>query len=239
MNVLVFIIYDMKNCKQYLKEKFKTINIKKIYISALPIFIFLFLNLYLVNASKYFLDFYSTSEIQNIYGIILMPGTMMTMVGQYILNPYLLKLSSYYKEKKYIDFNKLVKKIVTILVILSILAVIAAFVVGIPILSFIYGIDLANYRLNLTIIIVGSMFWALVSVYSAALTIINKNLTQMYVYIICSIVSTILCYVLVKSYNIMGSSLVYFVTMLLQFIIFYIIYNINISKGGKKNEKRK
>ena len=71
VNLVGIIIYDIPSSRKYVDNKFKFINILNIYKFTIPIFVFSFLSNYLINASKYTLDFYESAEIQNIFGIIL------------------------------------------------------------------------------------------------------------------------------------------------------------------------
>jgi len=94
VNLLMIIFYDIPNSKKLISKEFNIKNTLKIFKKTIPIFIFSFLNIYLINSSKYTLDFFAPAKIQNIFGIILMPGTILSLCSQYILNPYLMDLTN-------------------------------------------------------------------------------------------------------------------------------------------------
>ena len=237
INLIGIIVYDIPNSKKYLKNDFKIRNVFNLYKECFPIFVFSFLNIYLVNSSKYTLDYYTTAEIQNIFGIILMPGTILSLCSQYLLNPYLLKLSDYYNNNKICDFNNILKKLFKYISIIGIMCLFGAYAVGIPILNIIYNIDLSDYKHLLIMIIIGSMFLAFLSILSTALTIMKKNYIQMYIYICCSIISLVLSVYLISKFSILGASINYVLVMIIQCIIYFIFYEKYMKEKGEKNEK--
>ena len=176
------------------------------------------------------MDFVSDATLQNIYGIILMPGTVLSLCAQYIINPYIVPLTDLFKRKKYNEFRRTLLKIIAVICFLGILCIIGAYILGIPVLNLIYGIELSKYKTDLLIIILGSIFVALIAVISSGLTILNKNYIQMYIYIFSSILSTVLGIVLINQFKVLGASLTYLIVMFVQFIITYIYYNRFIKK---------
>ena len=62
---------------------------------------FTFLTLYVINAPKYAIDELATNNVQTIFGIVVMPATVLILFGQYIIQPFLLSL----KEKLNNDKN--------------------------------------------------------------------------------------------------------------------------------------
>ncbi len=239
INIIGIVFYDIKNSKKYIEKKFNWKNVFAIYKITLPIFIFSFLNVYLINASKYSLDKYSTAEIQNIFGIILMPGTIISLFSSYITNPYIIELKNDYKNKKIKSFNKLILKLSAFIFVFGLLCVVGIYVVGVPIINLLYGIKIDSYKLELVMVIVGAIFLTLTSVISAALTILEKNYIQMYIYIIDAIISVILTEILVSKFKIFGASLEYMLIMVIHYIIFiffYFYYCDRIKKRGGSNE---
>lgn len=237
INLLFLVIYDIPRTKKYIGKGAKILNSFKIFKKTFPIFIFSILNVYLINSSKYTLDYFETNNIQNIFGIILMPGTILSLCCQYLLNPYILKLTDLLNEKKVKEFNRTLLKIGSFIVGLGIMGAILCFFIGIPILNSIYKIELSPYKFELMIIIIGAIFLALISILSSALTIMKKNSIQMYIFIFDALVSLILSIVLVKNYSILGATMTYTITMLLQFINCFIAYKIYIKKE-KYNERK-
>ena len=236
INIIGIIFYDIKNSKKYIEKEYKWKNVLAIYKIALPIFIFSFLNVYLVNASKYSLDNYSTAEIQNIFGIILMPGTIISLFSAYITNPYVVDLKNSYKKRDIKSFNKIVIKLSAYIFIFGLLCIAGIYIAGVPLLKLLYGISLEKYKIELVLVIIGAIFLTLASVISAALTIIEKNYIQMYIYIVDAIITFFLVEYLVSNYKIFGASLEYMLIMIIHYIIFMFCYLFNYGKIKKKGK---
>ena len=235
VNIIVFLIYDLNNTKKYIEKSFKLKNAFSILRASFPVFIFTFLNIYLVNVTKYTLDIFDSASIQNVYGIILMPGTVLSLCAQYILNPYIVPLTNLYNEKKFKEYNKTILKIIVIIFILGIACEFVVAIIGIPLLNLVYGIDLSLYKTELLIIIFGSIFVALIAIISSGLTIIKKNYIQVYIYIANCILTTLIAVLFIDNFSIMGASIAYTISMIIQFGSSYLFYKKYIS-GGMKDE---
>ena len=146
LNLAFFYFYDYKNVKEYLSGKASFNNILLILKETLPIFIYSFLAMYVANICKYMLDYFDTEEAQNIFGIIFMPSTVIGLCSAYIVVPIITSLNDLLKSKKYKEFNKLVSKMMIILVGAGMVAIIGAYILGIPVLNVLYGMDLSNYK---------------------------------------------------------------------------------------------
>ena len=225
VNLLSILFYDIPNCKKYINKEYKFKNILHIFKYTFPIFLFSFLNNYLINSSKYTLDFFEPSEIQNIYGIILMPGTVMGLCTGYILNPYINELKEYKIKKEYNKLKRQIYKIIKYILLLGIFTLICAFIFGIPLLNVVYHIKLDEYKYQMLLIIFGSIFLAVTIIFSNILTIMNKNTVQMILYLINSIISLILSVFMIRIYGILGATITYSIAMFIQGIEFYITFN--------------
>ena len=236
--LLVMFIYDFRESDFKSKVKGKTDWGNVIYIlkNGFPIFCQSFLNVYLINASKYAIDNIMTDNYQTIFGIIVMPATMMLLITQFMVHPFLNIITNYVKKNDYISLNKLLFKITLIIVAFGIISIILAYFIGIYILELIYGISLIEYNFSLSVILFGAIFSAITSVYLTALIAMRKNIVQMVGYIFVSLFAIFSSNYLVKKFEIMGASVNYAITMLiccLVFVCVYIFCSKKVSKGKK------
>lgn len=235
LNLAFFYFYDYKNVKEYLNGKVSFNNILLILKETLPIFIYSFLAMYVANICKYMLDYFDTEEAQNIFGIIFMPSTVIGLCSAYIVVPIITSLNDLLKSKKYKEFNKLVSKMMIILVGVGVVAIIAAYVLGIPVLNVLYGMDLSNYKNLLLLVLVGATFYTLANVYSQVLVLLNVHKMQTLIYVVMSIVSTLICYFLISSYKLSGSVYSYVIFMFILLILYLILYFYTLIK--RRNEE--
>lgn len=237
VNVVTLLFYDFRNYYlDYREDTLFVFNNKLFNIlkSSFPVFIFSFLCVYLMNCQKYIIVYYSSNEIQTIFSILIMPATILSLVGNYLIQPFLTRFIFFYKKNNYDEFNSLTKKLSVGLLIFGIIAVTISYFFGIPVLSLVYNIKLTNYRTDLIIIVSASIFIALSVIYSGILTVCNENKSQVYIYLLSSVVATIACLIFRCFGTVRGATLSYLISSILLYFLFLFIY-IRIIKNLRKN----
>ena len=214
-DVLVIIFYDIPNIQKLklLQTPKRLLKILVLFRVGFPAFMITLLNIYLVNAPRYAIDQYFISDDQAIYTIILLPATFMSLLSQYILQPFVVRLSNGIKAGDKIMIQKIIFYIIGMMVLLGIIVLIIAYYLEVPILEWLYHIKLHSYHFEMMIIIVGSVFLSLESIISNILIALRKMLLQS---IILLIVSTMIYFAsppLVLSFGIRGASLQFLFTM--------------------------
>lgn len=233
--IIIILFYDFKNVKKIvnLKEERNTNNIINIFKNGFFVFAITFLGLYIMNAPKYAIDSYLEESIQAIFGIIVMPATVMGLIGQFLIHPYLNRIVQLYNEKDIKSLNKLVLKIIAYIAAFGIVASIAAYLLGVPVLNLVYGINLNGYQIHLVAIIIASTLYNIGVIYSSVLTTIRKTFIQFIIYIAVSIFALIISNILTVNNGIDGSVVAYFAIMFLQFLSYTVITNYYFKKMSK------
>ena len=230
VNIVFLILYDFKNIKEIriTRTKISKKSIINLFKIGFFTFALTFLGNYLINVSRYAIDDKLTDDMQTIFGIIIMPASLMGLLGQYIIQPALIKISKYIKDKNYTNLKNIFMKLIGINFALGVLIVICAYILEVPILEIIYGIELKPYFIEMIIIVVGSILYSLSTILSAILIAMRKTGMQTLMYFITAIVSTIMAYTLIVNIKIKGASITYFVTMFIISTLFliYTIYNL-------------
>ena len=122
-----------------------------------------------------------------------------------------------------------------ILVGIGVLSIICAYILGIPVLNILYGKDLGDYKNLLLLVLVGATFYTLSNVYSQVLVLLHVHKMQTLIYVVMSIVSTLICYFLISSYKLSGSVYSYVIFMFILLILYLVLYFYTLSK--KRNEE--
>ena len=224
---------DIHRCKKYINKdeiNNKNNDLGNIFKLALPIFLFSFLSIGLINMQKYFIGFIETEEIQDVFNIIIMPATIMSLFGQYLSIPFMKMLNDSYSKKEFEKFNKVNMKIMAILLCIGALATIAVYFIGINILELIYGIPLKEYSIGICAIVIISVFYALTAILSTSLTIMKKNAQQLIMYAIATIIAAISSFILIKGYSINGAVISYCVALAIQFLMYFVYYKYSLKK---------
>ena len=107
--IAVILLYDIRKTKILIEKenKVKRKNILSIFKNGFFTFAISFLGLYITNAPKYAIDSVLTEEIQAIFGIIIMPATVMSLLAQFLIHPYLNTIFKLYQTNKYKELVKL------------------------------------------------------------------------------------------------------------------------------------
>lgn len=238
-NFIVILVYDFTNIRKLInkEEKVQYKNVLRIYKTGFFVFAISFLGLYIMNAPKYAIDDYLNEHIQAVYGIIIMPATVIGLFAQFIIHPYLNTIVDLYKENKIKEIRKLVMRIILAIIILGLICIAGAYLLGIPVLELIYGIELKEYRLNLACIILASTLSVIGTIYSSVLTTIRKTFIQFVIYCIVTVIAIIVSYTLTYNFEINGATIAYFIIMASQFLLYIICTNFILNKLEKKENK--
>lgn len=236
--LLIIFIFDLPFVRKYIKkeDKVNMKNVLSIFKSGFFIFIITFMGIYIINAQKYAIDNYLDNSFQTIFGIIIMPSTAICLFGQFLIHPYLTTILKYYQEKQIKELKSLILKINMYIVGIGAISAIAAYLIGIPFLSFIYKIDLTNYRIDLVLIILGAILYNIGSFYSYVLITIRKNFIQFVIYIITTIFTLIISNIFTKKIGVDGATYAYLITMILFSVLYIISSNIILNKKIKELE---
>jgi O-antigen/teichoic acid export membrane protein len=234
-------VYDIFNIKkiEITKTKYSNEANKRILKTGLFAFGLNFISIYLINTPRYAIDDLLSNEMQTIYGIIIMPATFMGLLGQYIIQPSITKISKYIKDEEYTNLKKVIININLIIILLGILVFVVAYLLEVPVLELVYGVELDNYFESMMIIIVGSVFYSVSIITSAILIAMRKTFSQVVIYFVTSIIATFLAYKFVENMQIKGASITYFITMVIvafMFILLVIKEVLNYKKEWRNNE---
>lgn len=229
VNILVLIFIDIKVSLKY-KEKEKHLNLNgvfRIFTFGFFTFAFTLISNYLVNIPRYAIDTLNTESLQTIFGIIVMPATVIMLVCQFITQPIIVKLKQFYLDNNKKAFLSIIYKVIVAIIIIGIMALIAGYLLGIPVLNFMYGIKLEPYLSSLLITMIAVTMYTISSIFSQAMVIFRKTKAQFYIYLFVSLASYIICNYLISIVGFNGAIYGYLISMTL-LLLLYIIYFISI-----------
>ena len=119
---------------------------KEILTACFPLFVSVFVMLYISNAPKYAIDRYCTDVIQNRYSILFMPAFVINLFSQFVLRPMLTPMAKIWNEGRTADFRGNLIKMLAGIGGVTLLGIGGAWLLGIPILKLLYGADLSGDR---------------------------------------------------------------------------------------------
>lgn len=226
VNIAVVIFYDipwMKYVESVGLTKKNIMQAGKIMKKTAEVFVVVFLTMFSLNIPRYFLDKYHYDQI-GYFGIMAMPITLLTLFISFVLQPNVVNLSELLKKKKIKEFTKIVSKIDFITFTLGILFIVSSYLIGIWVLNTVFGIDINNFRIDLTIMVIGAVANAFVSIYVNLLIILRRFKGQFYTLLVTNILAVVLSIYLIDKLAMLGSVLVFMTISFLQAIILLFIY---------------
>lgn len=226
VNIVVVIFYDipwMKHVESVGLTKKNIMQAGKIMKKTTEVFVVVFLTMFSLNIPRYFLDKYHYDQI-GYFGIMAMPITLLTLFISFVLQPNVVNLSELLKKKKIKEFTKIVSKIDFITFTLGILFIVSSYLIGVWVLNTVFGIDINNFRIDLTIMVIGAVANAFVSIYVNLLIILRRFKGQFYTLLVTNILAVVLSIYLIDKLAMLGSVLVFMTISFLQAIILLFIY---------------
>lgn len=237
-NLIIFILYDCKKIKKYADSKpiFDKDIVKKLLKECFPVCISTLMSLFLANVIKYAIDIKGTYEMQTYFNIIFLPTFTINLASTFIIRPMLKSFGEYWNNKKINELNKLITIIIGIIIIATIVVEIVCYTIGIPILQFIYSVELENYKLDLILLVLSGCFYAISNLMLYITTTIRKQGRATLAYFIVSIFSIFLSVYMVENMQMRGASIsniIISVVLTLMLIIIYVIEIFNIKQKEK------
>lgn len=238
--LLIMLLYDFRVIKN-LNIKLNNINKKNIFSilkdGFIP-FILAFLIQILINIPRYIIDLKTTEELNTIWGILIMPASIMILIGQFCLFPFLNELTKLYEFSQIKLYLKKVFNISLFIFLFGLIGVIGAYFLGIPIFNFIYNIDLSDYKISLVIVIIGAVFYGIQNILYNLLIAMRKMKLQIIIYSLFIIYALILFSYFISKSKLSGACIAYLIVMITLLIV-YIFLFLRYSLKEEKNDKNK
>ena len=140
-----------------------------------PLFLAAYLVIYIGNAPKYSIDAVLSSQEQACFNYIFMPVFVIGLLSRFIYQPLIGKMALLWHKGELKGFLSMVVKQSAIMIGLTVFVLAGGFVLGIPALSVVYGVDLTGYKTELMVLLLGGGFLAYTSFYQMILTVIRRQ----------------------------------------------------------------
>ncbi|WMJ89688.1 lipopolysaccharide biosynthesis protein [Anaerocolumna sp. MB42-C2] len=191
-----------------------------LFINCFPLFIGSFLALYINNIPKYMIDRYLTEEIQAFFNILFMPAFVINLFSEFIFKPLLTDIAIKWEQNQIKNFVFYIFRLMMGILVITVVVVATGYLIGIDVLTFVYGVDLMKYRNELILLLISGGFGACVYLLFHVLTAMRKQVILLAGYAAASVITTVISPVLVQKYNIFGASVVCFISSIILFLIF-------------------
>lgn len=236
-NAVIFVLFDLRQIKNFTTPKvyFQKSKIITLIKECFPVFLATILSVYLANAVKYAIDTHGNYEMQTIYNIIYLPAFTINLASLFIIKPLLKPLGELWNNNQDRKLMRLIGKVILVILGVTIFIMIVCATIGIPILEWIYGVQLKNYLSQLLILVLSGGLYALSILLLYVLTTIRKQEKATIAYGITAILTIFICNMLVKTYGLTGAS----IANLCINVILCLIMSILLIYAYQKEKKRR
>ncbi len=196
--------------------------VKGLFVSTGLLFLSVFLDFYIFSASKYAIDARLNDSASGYFNLIFMPTSVIYMVANFVIRPFLTRLTMLWNGRDLTNFKKVIGKISAIILGLTVLAATATVILGkwvLAVLEVILGAgyegSLVRYHMPFLIIITGGGFYAFANLMYYVLVIMRKQTFIFWVYLVTAAAAFVMAPAFVTAGGIFGASLCYMALMLM------------------------
>ena len=216
------------------KEDQKNKWLQGLLVAGTPLFVNAYLLMDIMNTPKIVIDAaIMNGGLQNgsqtIFNILFMPASVLTL-AYIVFRPLLTKMAIEWTMGRIKNFLKIIGSIMCCLLGMSILIIGGSVLLGIPVLSVLYAMDLTMYKKELLLIILGGCFCTFSYVLDNALVVIRRQYLLVCAYVVSWAYVKIFAHTFVGKWGIMGAAIVYTTSMLLFLATTLLIFIICLKK---------
>lgn len=203
-------------------------------LSCLPLFLGVFLANDIINVPRYAIENLLTREDQTVYAIIYMPALVINLLVGFVFKPLLTTLADTWRKGNRRNFAGVIAKGASLVVIVSAFTFILAYPFGIPILSFLYGVNLDSYLSCLMTMLIGGTLNALSIIFYYALVTMRLQVLVVVGYGLSALASHLLANIFVTHLGLMGAAMLYDVAMAIVCIAFFLLAIVGFTQKRMK-----
>ncbi len=190
-----------------------------------------FLSLYVNNAPKYAIDACLSDEIQACYGFVAMPVFVIALLNNFVYQPTLVSMAEEWERRQGKTFVHRVFRQLGVIGGISGVCLIGAYVIGIPVLSWLYHTDLTAYKGELMLLLMAGGFLAVSGYLSVVLTIMRCQRYLLAPYCLVAVIAVVSLRGIVSRYGTIGAAVCYISLMLLLCLQYGIILTLSFKRN--------
>lgn len=209
--LLWLFLFDYQLIKMVPKKNrsIKGRTIVRLFAECMPLFLGSFINTFIVNVPKNAINLYMDYNVQASYNILFMPTAVVNLFNLFICVPFYTRLAVLWQENQRKAFLKTVYRIIVFVLLITAGILTVGAIAGIPVLTWLYDVELQPYRGAFLLLILGGGFYGIVSTLTYVITVFRKQHVIIYVYIIGAVLAQLFAGLLVRNFGMMGAAITY------------------------------
>lgn len=227
-------IYLIKSTFEVTKTTISKIhkrNIGCLLKICLPLCIGITLSIYIGNVPKYVIDTYMGEEVQAVFGYIMMPVFVITLLNQFIYQPMVKDLGDIWESRDIKGFNRSVCKQCLIVIGLTVVVIAGGLLLGLPVLSVLYNVNLSVYQTEFAVLLLGGGFYAVAYYLNVPITTIRKQNYIAVGYVAAAILSMVFGKYFVLAKGMLGAAVLYLSINVLLVVVYSVVLAVGVKKS--------
>jgi O-antigen/teichoic acid export membrane protein len=226
----------MRRCYgQDRRIRLRTTALWKLFLECVSLALGAFLCSCILNGVKFAVDAYAP-DYNYIFSALFMPTSVINLLGVLMFKPVLTTLTAYYEQHRYDAFLKLLLKLMAAVAGMTLICMAGAWLLGVPVLSAIYAVDLAPYKAELLILLAGGGFNAAGVLAYYSLVVMRRQKNILACYGVTFVLTCLLPFVMVRWFQIRGAAIAFVLVMLIQLLVFASLLLWSCGKESKAYE---
>lgn len=194
--------------------------IARVLYECLPLFIALFIAMYLANAPRYAIDRFLDSAQQGYFAIIYMPAVAINQLSLLVFRPLLTRMATRWVAGDWRGFTAIMRRGLATTLAAFVVVAAVTYVAGPLILGLVFGQDVSGLRPELMVLVAGGAMNSAGVILYYALATMRRQRLALYAYLLAAAIITALCAALVPPLGLLGASLAYTGAMTLLAVLF-------------------
>lgn len=228
----IYLIKSTFGVTQTVISGFQWNSVWKLLKICLPLCIGITLSIYIGNVPKYMIDAHMDEEVQAIFGYIMMPVFVITLLNQFIYQPMVKDLGDIWEKGDKKEFNRSVRRQCLIVTGLTVVVIVAGLLLGLPVLSVLYNVDLTAYQKEFAVLLLGGGFYAMAYYLNVPITTIRKQNYIAIGYVAAAILSVLFGKYFVLAQGMLGAAVLYLCLNALLVMVYSVILAVGVKKNG-------
>lgn len=226
-NVISIWLFSFRPCRSFIPNGERSSYSEVIVLAkaCFPVFVSILTMNLLMQMPKLVIELVADNRLQGIFGMIFMPAYAINLLSNFVYQPALKTLGQLIHDKEKDGFALLLYKLCVFTIGATGICAALGWLLGIPVLSWFYGIDLSGYRVELTLVIVGGGTYALCQLMYFVFMLLRKQKIIMHNYVMGVVVSAPVCWCLIQKAGLQGAVISFICTHLLLLLLFIMIMN--------------
>lgn len=221
-------------------RKLRFSNVTDLFQRCFPLFIALFFYNLIDNMPKFMMDGVLSYDNQLFFNAIYFPAHAILLIVSMVYKPLLLRLANAWEsDDGRRQFNLILGAVLGCVLGVTVVMLVIMGWVGIPVMSFMYGIDFEPFRIPLYIMIVAGGVTAAIDFLCQVITVQRKQNKIMKLYVITLAVSVVSCFALIHLFGLLGAVAAYAIEMVVLLVLMVLqITNIRARAMEKTRARR-